>query len=131
MFAVRRGSDLVLHPGWVSASGLSEFFRSPTRALPVRFRFGTSSELALTVHLPVDWGVVTPESSDSLQSPYGSAHWTCRAKDSLLIWHSGHSFKGDDVAPVHYGQFQQFLDAMQVRDMREIEVGKLIGLGRR
>jgi hypothetical protein len=123
MFAVRRVPGLVVHPGWVSASGLSEYFRSPSRGLPVRFQCGTTTELALTVHLPVDWGVVTPESADSLQSPFGSAHWSCRAQGSVLTWSSGHSFVGNDIVPAQYGQFQQFLDAMQEKDMREIEVG--------
>ncbi len=127
MFAVRRGSGLVLHPGWVSSPGLSEYFRSPSRALPVRFRFGTRTELALNVHLPSGWGAAAPEHPDSLQSAFGAAHWNCLSAGPVLTMRSDHSFAGDDIDTSKYAQFREFLDAMQMRDMREIEVRRMDG----
>ena len=122
MFAVRGGSGLVMHPGRISALGLSEYFRSPSRALPVRFRFGTREELALTVHLPQGWGVGAPELADSLKSEFGAAYWTCRTEGPVLRWHSGHTFTGDEIPSARFVQFQAFLDAMQYRDMKGIAV---------
>jgi hypothetical protein len=126
MFAVKRGASLFIHPGWVSASGLSEYFRSRSRVLPVRFRYGTASELFLRVHLPDGWSMIAPEPSDSIHSLFGTAHWSSQMRGSELTWRSGYSFEGGDIAPERFSEFRKFLDAMQVGDMREIEVGRTV-----
>jgi hypothetical protein len=130
MFAVRQGSALVIHPGWLSASGLSEYFRSPSRVFPIRFRFGNTSESLLNLHLPEGWSMVMPELPDSLQGPFGSARWTCQAEGPLLTWRSDYSFRGNDIAPARFSEFRGFLDAMQAGDMREIEVGRRVQAGK-
>jgi transglutaminase-like putative cysteine protease len=124
MFAVRRDSVLILHPGWISTAGLSEYFRSPARSHPVRFHYGTRSELALTVQLPPGWKARTPSLSDSLQSDFGAASWNFQSEGPVVAWRSGHTFAGKDILPSRYREFQQFLDAMQARDLREIELVK-------
>ena len=124
MFAVRRESSLLVHPGWVTALELAEYFRSQVRHQPVRFRFGLHNEVALTVHLPSGWGVVNPELSDAFYSPFGAVQWTCLALGAVLKLRSGYSFTGDEIAVTKYGEFQHYLDAIQLRDMRVIEVGK-------
>ena len=105
MFAVRRESGLVLHPGSIQSSGLSEYFRSPSRVQPIRFRFGTRDEVDLTVHLPAGWE-------------------ECHSRGSEMQLHLAHGFSGLEVPPGQYGEFQKFLDAMELGDLREIEVGK-------
>ena len=68
---------------------------------------------------------MAPESADSLHSTFGAAYWNCGAQGRELTWRSSHTLSGEEVSPVRYGQFQQFLDAMEMKDRREIEVGKI------
>jgi hypothetical protein len=124
MFAVRRGSSLLIQPGWVTGLELAEFSRSPFRHHPVRFRFGSFSEVSLVVKLPPGWGVVNPELSDAYYSSFGSVQWTCLALGTTLRLRSGYSFTGDEIPAIKYGEFQHYLDAIQIRDMRVIEVGR-------
>jgi transglutaminase-like putative cysteine protease len=124
MFAVRRGSSLLIQPGWVTGLELAEYLRSTSRHYPVRFRFGMHNEVSLAVTLPPGWGVVNPEISDAFYSAYGSVNWTCVALGSVLRLRSGYSFMGDEIPASKYGEFQQYLDAIQIRDMRVIEVGQ-------
>jgi hypothetical protein len=122
MFGVPNSSGMVLHPGWASGSGLSDYFRSPSRVQPLRFRFGLNTELGLAVHLPPGWAVSTPMSSDSLATPFGRAYWTCSVNGSTLTVRSGHTFLGEEIAASEYLKFQEFLDEMQRRDARVIDV---------
>jgi hypothetical protein len=122
IFGVRNDSRLVLHPGRLSASGLAAYFRSPHRVQPVRFRFGVWNESRLTIHLPPGWRMLSPTLSDSLRSDFGSAHWVYRSRDTVLSLQSGFSIAGHEVDPPRYRAFQEFLDAVQAREIREIEV---------
>jgi transglutaminase-like putative cysteine protease len=124
MFATRRGSTLLMQPRWVNALGLAEYFRSPTRHHPVRFRFGMRNEISLNVDLPSGWGLAEPEATDAFTSPFGSVHWTCLADGPVLKLQSVYTFAGNEIDTSRYGEFQKFLDAVQLRDMRVIEIGR-------
>jgi hypothetical protein len=124
MFAVRRSSGMVLHPGVFAPASLTEYFRSPSRKYPIRFRYGTRSELVLTVRLPEGWKANRPEVADTIRSSFGSAYWHSEVQGPEIRLQLGRLLSGDEVPAAQYGKFQRFLDAVQMGEMREVELEK-------
>ncbi len=119
-FATRRASTMILRPGDIVGSSLSDYFRAASRTHPVRFRFGSRSDLQLTLHIPDGWTSVVPEGQDSLHSDFGTWHTRWRTRGNVLEYTSGYSISGADIPPPRYPAFRQFLDSARVRDQQEL-----------
>jgi hypothetical protein len=119
-FATRRPSTMILRPGEIIGSTLSDYFRSPTRLHPVRFRFGSQSEVHLSIRLPRGWDPAVPRHSDSLTSAFGTWGTMWQRQDNTLQLTSGHTLAGNDVQPAQYPAFQRFLDNARIRDQQEL-----------
>ena len=70
-FATRNNVAMVMRPGDIVSSGVSAYFRSPTRTHPVRFRFASHTGLHLMIALPPGWRVGGSVSPDSVHSDFG------------------------------------------------------------
>ncbi|MBP1655576.1 MAG: Transglutaminase-like enzyme, putative cysteine protease [Bacteroidetes bacterium] len=119
-FATRRPSTMILRPREIIGSTLSNYFRSPSRTHPVRFRFGSQSALSLTLQVPSHWEPAIPQRSDSLQSAFGQWHATWEKQEDTIVLRAGYAITGEDVQPRDYPAFQRFLDATRVRDQQEL-----------
>jgi hypothetical protein len=119
-FATRRPSTMILRPGDIIGSTLSDYFRSPTRLYPVRFRFGSQSEVLVTIGLPQGWGPGVLQHRDSLRSAFGAWGTMWEKQDNSLLISSGHSLSGKDIQPTEYPAFQRFLDSTRIRDQHEL-----------
>jgi hypothetical protein len=119
-FATRRGAALVCRPGLAAASGLPDYFRSPARLHPIRFNFGMRREVNLEMTLPSGWRSDSPALVDSTTSSFGAAQW--RWHDEGNVFHVNSSFllRGDDIPSNEYKRFQEFLDRMREKDLREV-----------
>jgi len=60
-FAIPKAEEMAFRPGSILASDLPDYFRSPKRVHPIRFKFGLQTELNLTVKLPRDYIVNTTD----------------------------------------------------------------------
>jgi hypothetical protein len=118
-FGIRRDSEVVVCPGAIAATGLPDYFRSPSRVQPIRFRFGMRSELELTVHVPESLIVRKDDLADSLRSAFGYVHRSWSSRPGIFHAQSSLVVRGDDVSPAQYPEFQQFLDAVRERDLHE------------
>ena len=123
-FAIPRAEEMVFRPGSILAPALPDYFRSPKRTHPIRFNFGLRTELNLTVKLPLDYLVNTPDSSDSLVSSFGSAYRSWSTSGNVYRTHKSYRLLGEDVDPQYYERFQSFLDSIRVRDLREVVVSR-------
>ncbi len=124
IFAIPRAEEIVFRPGEILASELPDYFRSPNRAHPIRFNFGSLAELNLTVMLPQDYVVNTPDLSDSLVTSFGSAYRSRSTDGNVYRTHKSYRLLGEDIAPQHYESFQNFLDVIRERDLREVVVSR-------
>ena len=65
--------------------------------------------------------MVTPEYSDSLSSPFGSASWrTETTRKRIIRAHEHFLIKGENVLPKEYEEFQNFIDGIKRRELKEI-----------
>jgi len=119
-FATRRGAALVFRPGLAAASGLPDYFRSPVRLHPIRFNFGMKREVNLAMTLPHGWRADTLALADSTTSSFGTAQWQWRDEGDVLHVNSSFLLRGDDIPPNEYKRFQEFLDRMREKDLREV-----------
>ena len=118
-FAQIRDSGLVVRPGSIAGFLLDEYFRSTDRTYPVRFRFGTSTDVELTLRLPAGWGLMRNR-ADSLNTPYGSGAWSMHNSAAGVILVIRHELQGRDVPPGKYRDFRAFLDGVRLRDEQEV-----------
>ena len=118
-FASRSGATMILRPGEIIGSTLSDYFRAPSRIYPVRFRFGSQSDLRLTVHLPENWEAGETAGGDSMRSEYGTWYARRTVQGNTIQLTSGYSVNGADIPPARYPPFQRFLDSTRVRNQHE------------
>jgi hypothetical protein len=123
-FAVPDAGEMDFRPGQILAFDLPDYFRSPDRDHPIQFRFGVHNELKLTINLPDKWVANTPAWSDSIVSPFGSAFWSYSTNCSTLYVHSSCLLNGGSVDPKQYQDFQNFLDTIKQKDLREVVLTK-------
>ncbi len=124
-FAVRSGGVLALRPAQFSAMELPTLFRAPQRRFPIRFRFGLEQEFVLHVALPPGWRLLSSPVADSVHSDYGAAQWQWFPITDGFFARTAYRLPGADVPPTQYPAFRAFLDSVQVRDLREVHVGKM------
>ncbi|MGQ9561225.1 MAG: DUF3857 domain-containing transglutaminase family protein [Candidatus Oleimicrobiaceae bacterium] len=122
--AVRSGKTMTLRPAQFFPLELPELFRAPQRVHPIRFRFGMVQHYSLHVDLPAGWKTLSPPVSDEHSCAYGSARWLWFPTSSGLFARTTYSMYGHEVPPAQYADFRAFLDTVQVRDLREIRIGK-------
>jgi len=121
-FTASLNQNMVFRPGSIIAFDLPDYFRSPERTHPIRFRCGSRSELHLTLNLPLGWIANPPVFSDSLATPFGTALWSWSNKDNVFQVHTTIHMLGDDVDPNDYKKFRDFLDGIRERDLREVVI---------
>jgi hypothetical protein len=126
-FGSRREELLAIRPFMVVASSLPDQFRSPTRASPVRFRFGMTVSLRLRILHPPRWRAVTPSFADSLDSPFGGGAWKFQEGESESEISSRYRLRSEDVQPEQYPQFRAFLDALRKKDLQEVLLRAIAG----
>ncbi len=119
-FALQDTEEMSFRPGQILAFDLPDYFRSPERTLPIQLRYGVHDELKLKINLPEKWGVKMPVWSDSIVSQFGSGKWAYSAKENILEVHLNHLLNGTNIDPKQYRDFQNFLDEIKERDLREI-----------
>ncbi|HEX9972815.1 MAG TPA: transglutaminase-like domain-containing protein, partial [bacterium] len=119
-FSVPNDSQMTLHPGQILAFDLPDYFRASNRKHPIQFRFGAKSELNLTVNIPDEWEIKTRNSSDSLVSHFGKATWDCSVHEKILNVRITSFLNGTAVQPGQYREFQDFIDRIKAKDLREI-----------
>ncbi len=123
-FAVKRGNRMVLRPGAIVATGLPDYFRSPKRIYPIRFKFGFLTKLDLHINLPEGWQVQRWAENDSIRSDFGYAMQKWESNGSGISYHSAYLLEGKDIQPDKYHQFQEFLDAVQENGLAEAELAR-------
>ncbi|MDZ7378624.1 MAG: DUF3857 domain-containing protein, partial [candidate division KSB1 bacterium] len=123
-FAVRTGAVLGLRPAQFSLLELPSLFRSPERRFPIRFRFGVTQEFTLHLTLPQGYRLLSQALSDSLRSEHGAATWSWFPTTDGLFARIEYRLTGAEVSPTQYPAFRAFLDSVQVRDLREVHIGK-------
>jgi hypothetical protein len=119
-YAVRRDDYLSIRPAMHAASDLPDFLRPGKRVHPVRFRFGMERTVSLTLALPAGWRAESPAKVDSLVSTFGCTRLKWAQEGNVLSVECSSRLNGENVPPGRYGALQEFLDAMQVRDLTEI-----------
>ncbi len=124
LFGARSDSMIIIRPGMISAMDLSDYFRSPAREHPVRFRFGMSSELDLVVKLPSGWAQVSVSAQDSVTSFFGLARWSWEADRNRYAARSSVVLRGDDIPVRNYPAFQKFLDSISEHELRLVLLRK-------
>ena len=120
IFSIPYDSEMTLRPGQILAFDLPDYFRSSTRNHPIQFRFGTKSKLNLMINIPDEWEMKTSVSSDSLTSQFGSATWDHSIHDKKLNIRIKSQLNGATIQPGQYRAFQNFIDQIKARDLREI-----------
>jgi hypothetical protein len=118
-FAQTRDSGLVVRPGRIAGFLLDEYFRSTDRTYPVRFRFGTLTEVELTLRLPAGWEL-RRNRADSLNTPYGSGAWSMHNSSAGVTLVIRHQLHGGEVPAGEYRDFRAFLDGVRLRDEQEV-----------
>ena len=124
-FALDHSGEMTFCPGKILAFELPDFFRSAQRVHPIQFRFGMLDELQLTVKMPAGWKIKTAISPDSLLTAFGSASWFFTADDSSLHIDSTCLINGNAIDPGEFHEFQNFLDGVDKRNLREVVLSKI------
>jgi hypothetical protein len=122
--AVRSGEVMTLRPAQFFPLELPQLFRAQQRLHPIRFRFGMVQEFSLQVELPPGWKALSPPTSIDQSSAFGSAQWQCFPTSSGFFARTRYYLPGQEVSPAHYQEFRAFLDTVQVRDLREVRLGR-------
>jgi hypothetical protein len=119
-FARRRGEAMVFRPADIAGFDLPEYFRSPHRVHPVRFRFGQQILARMEVMYPPQLEPAVDAWADSVLSEFGQARWWTEKEDGRLRVGMSFSLQGEDVSPERYPEFRQFLDRVRLKNLREI-----------
>ena len=119
-FALSQNDRMAFHPAQVLFFNLPDFFRSFEREHPIRFRCGVTEMLKMKIDLPANWHLSTPAWFDSLDSSFGSANWAYACNGDTLKVYVNRQLNGTEVYPKQYQDFQDFLDKIKARDLREI-----------
>lgn len=123
MLAMRRPTAMSFRPGEITMSELPEYFTAAKRLHPIRFRYGASTGLDLTLHLPDGWEVAQLPGVDSISSPHGFAWSRWNAGSRSITISSNMTLFGEEIPPSRYVEFQNFLDSVRERDLREVVLG--------
>jgi hypothetical protein len=119
-FASRNHMAMIMRPGDIIGSTLSNYFRSASRTYPVRFRFGSCSSLHLTIDLPSGWKPGFPGGVDSIRSEFGTWYARWHTRGNAVDLETGYALNGEDIPPQKYPLFQRFLDSAQVLGRQEL-----------
>lgn len=120
LFGARRDSDLVVQPGRIAMSVLPDYFRSVSRRHPVALRFGMAREVQIDISPPPGRKPAPGTMADTVTSKFGHAGFSLTKDGNVLRYRGFSVLKGGSVPPSEYTAFQSFLDAMRMRDLREI-----------
>jgi len=123
-FGVQRDSLLVVRPWAFNTTTLADYFRDPTRAHPVRFRYPSQSEFRLTLQAPLGWQHRAVASADSLQAPCGSGEWRITARPDAAQLRMNVALQGKDLTPAQYPVFREFLDGVRSREWKELTLSR-------
>ena len=123
-FALPRADAMTIYPGQILAFDLPDYFRSANREHPIQFRFGVHNELKLTVNLPENRTVIMPATLDSIDSPFGSVSWNYASKENKVFVHLNCHLNGKKIDSELYPEFQNFLDEIKARDLREVIIAR-------
>ena len=118
-FALPRDSELVVRPGRIAGFLLDEYFRSTDRTYPIRFRFGTTTDIELALHVPAGWELKSRH-ADSLNTPYGRGSWAVNHSAAGLTLVIRHELRGGEVPAGKYRDFKTFLDRMRQKNERDL-----------
>ena len=118
-FALPRASGMSLRPGTIGSSELADYFRSPRRRHPVRFRFGMWGSLDLHLRLPENWVSQEGEGEDSLVTPFGAHRSSWSLTPEGAAFQRSYRLAGETVPAERYLQLREFLDNVRLRDARE------------
>lgn len=118
-FALLQMGQMTFRPNAIQSLQLPDYFRSGRRHHPIRFNYGSKTELNLIVTLPGGWVMKNENRTDSLRSEFGAAYWRWEKGDKQVSIRAGYLLNGDDVSPQQYISFQQFLDTVRENDLWE------------
>jgi hypothetical protein len=96
---------------------LPDLFRSKNREVAIEFRHGSAYEFKLEIHIPEGWQAQTTSRNDSLSSAYGKSIWKWESNDTVLTIHHTYHLYGDPISQDVYTDYQNFLEAINERDM--------------
>jgi transglutaminase-like putative cysteine protease len=119
-FAKVRNDQIVMEPGEYSGIGLPSLFASRDRTHPVRFSYGFQKDVSLEIHFPEEWQVSTEAMLDSVSSDFGKVEWNWYAGDQIFHANVSYLLDGGTIYPSRYSAFQEYLDKVRQRDLREI-----------
>ncbi len=126
-FAAAETGRLTIFPGQFTGFDLPDLFRPRERRFPVRFRFGSWTELDLTLHLPRGFWPVEPQTRDSVRSDFGLGRWEWSTCGNTLRLQFTYRLSGRDVRPKDYPRFREFLEAIRTRNLRPVVLTRAEG----
>jgi len=118
-FALPRSARMTLRPGMVAGTDLADYFRSPQRRHPVRFRFGMYGSVEIRYAVPTGWRWEEPDGADSLLTPFGAYRSSWTGTPGGGVFRRSSVLAGGTVPPEQYTRLREFLDAIRARDARE------------
>jgi hypothetical protein len=118
-FAERNSRHLILHPWSVAMLDLPDYFRARERTHPLRFQFGERTRARITILLP-DNVLPAAAGRDTVHSQFGAAGWQWSYDGPVLTASKEYYFIGDEIEPMLYPAFRQFLDDIRQSDNREL-----------
>ena len=119
-FVQRHGNGIQFFPGKIIGFDLADYFRSPKRQHPIKFRYGSVEQATLSVEIPNNWMIGSVVPSDSLNGPFGSASWQFSTQNNRVEIKILHRFTGESVKPDRYLEFQKFLDDIQAKNSQPV-----------
>ncbi len=123
-FAVRRDSLLVVRPWAFQASPLADYFRSPQRTHPVRFKYPSETGLRMTLWAPLGWQNDGPPSTDSLATSCGMGKWEINTERDAVHLQMTVQLEGRDLAPAEYPVLRDLLDGVRRKEVQEIVLSR-------
>jgi transglutaminase-like putative cysteine protease len=121
-FAQSTDRSLSFQPAVLSNFDLPDYFRSPKRFTPIQFQFPSRSSFKLTVKLPNGSSMQNQPVKDSLNSNFGHAQWVYMTELNEFIAECSYQLNSEVVEPADYKYFQQFLDRIRRRDLRQVYI---------
>jgi hypothetical protein len=118
-FALKQGDNMILRPSSILRMNLADQFRSPNRIYPIRMRYDVSRELNLNVKLNSDKFAQTNSRSETIKGQFGNGYWFWEMDNNLLTVKVSYQIFGNHVLPEEFNNFQNFLDAMSVKDLTD------------
>lgn len=125
-FILPQKEQMTFRAGQILTFDLPDYFRSTNRQHPIRFRYGVHDGLKLKINLPANWEVKTLARSDSIAAPFGSANWAYSTNGNTLEVHINRHLSGTSVDPEQYQDFQNFVDEIKSRDLREVVINRKV-----